>query len=95
MKVDTAWVHRVATLARLRISEESARRLATELGAVIEYVDALSSADLSGLADTEPAVNPIRRNDTVQTFENESLAAHAAERVGEEVTIHAAVETPS
>lgn len=49
MSVDTATVARIATLARLRVSEDDAKRLVGELNGILEWVEQLDSLDTEGV----------------------------------------------
>jgi aspartyl-tRNA(Asn)/glutamyl-tRNA(Gln) amidotransferase subunit C len=49
MAVSKADVRHVAALARLAVDDEEAGRLATELTGILEHMDTLRTADLSGV----------------------------------------------
>jgi aspartyl-tRNA(Asn)/glutamyl-tRNA(Gln) amidotransferase subunit C len=49
MAVSRADVLHVAALARLAVDHDEAERLATELTGILEHMDALRTADLSGV----------------------------------------------
>jgi aspartyl-tRNA(Asn)/glutamyl-tRNA(Gln) amidotransferase subunit C len=49
MSVDTATVKKVASLARIAISDEDAARLAPELNNILGWVEQLGEVDTSGV----------------------------------------------
>jgi aspartyl-tRNA(Asn)/glutamyl-tRNA(Gln) amidotransferase subunit C len=52
MAIDRAEVRRIAELARLELTTEAEERMAAELSAVLEFVDALNQLDLTGCEPT-------------------------------------------
>jgi aspartyl-tRNA(Asn)/glutamyl-tRNA(Gln) amidotransferase subunit C len=53
-------VHRVASLARLRLTDEEADRMTGELEQILEYVETLRELDTDGIAPTAHAIRPDR-----------------------------------
>jgi aspartyl-tRNA(Asn)/glutamyl-tRNA(Gln) amidotransferase subunit C len=49
MQVDEATVRRIARLARIRITDEEARGLESELSGILEWVKQLEEVDTSGV----------------------------------------------
>ena len=49
MQVDAAAVHRIARLARIKVTEEEAKALETELSGILEWVKQLDEVDTSGV----------------------------------------------
>jgi aspartyl-tRNA(Asn)/glutamyl-tRNA(Gln) amidotransferase subunit C len=49
MQVDEATVKRIARLARIRITEEEARSLETELSGILAWVEQLDEVDVTGV----------------------------------------------
>jgi len=49
MSVDTATVKRVASLARIRVTDEEAANLEGELNAILGFVEQLSEVDVEGV----------------------------------------------
>lgn len=49
MSVDTATVKRVASLARIRVSDDEAASLEGELNAILGFVEQLSEVDVEGV----------------------------------------------
>ena len=56
MSVDLATVRRIARLARIAVSDDEARRLTSELSAILDWVDELNEVDVAGV---EPMVSVI------------------------------------
>ena len=60
-------VEELAQLARLRLGEDELERLRGELGAILEYVDALRAVDTEGVVPMTHAVPldcPVRPDDS-------------------------------
>ena len=49
MTVDSALVHRIAHLARIKVEEAEVERLGRELSAILAFVEELNSVDVSGV----------------------------------------------
>ncbi|CAM3398418.1 MULTISPECIES: Asp-tRNA(Asn)/Glu-tRNA(Gln) amidotransferase subunit GatC [Sphingomonas] len=49
MSVDTATVKKIASLARIAITEEDATRLAPELGNILGWIEQLGEVDTQGV----------------------------------------------
>lgn len=67
MSVDAATVRRVARLARIKVSDEEARRMTGELNSILGFVEQLNEVDV---ADVEPmtavvAISMRQRDDVV------------------------------
>lgn len=78
--LDRAQVLHVASLARLRCSEEEVRRMASELSKVLEHIDKIGQLDLDGVLPTShavAAVNPLRADEPEPSLPEE-LALQAA-----------------
>ena len=64
--MDSKTVRRVATLARLRVGEDEAAKVATEMQSILGFVDQLSKVDVEGVeAMTTPAAGatPLRADE--------------------------------
>jgi aspartyl-tRNA(Asn)/glutamyl-tRNA(Gln) amidotransferase subunit C len=59
MSLDRAAVRHIATLARIRVSDEQADALVGDLGAILAWVEQLSEVDTSGV---EPMASVVARN---------------------------------
>jgi aspartyl-tRNA(Asn)/glutamyl-tRNA(Gln) amidotransferase subunit C len=68
MSVDTATVRRIASLARIAISDEEAQRLAPELGNILDWIEQLSEVDTADVAPMTAVIpNHLRLRDDVVT----------------------------
>jgi aspartyl-tRNA(Asn)/glutamyl-tRNA(Gln) amidotransferase subunit C len=59
MSLDRAAVRHIATLARIRVSDEQADALVGDLGAILAWVEQLSEVDTGGV---EPMASVVARN---------------------------------
>lgn len=59
MSVDQATVRRIATLARIAVSEDEVPHLQGELNAILDFVAELDSVDVSGV-EPMTSVTPMR-----------------------------------
>ncbi|HEX3066235.1 MAG TPA: Asp-tRNA(Asn)/Glu-tRNA(Gln) amidotransferase subunit GatC [Dongiaceae bacterium] len=59
MSLDRAAVRHIATLARIRVSDEQADALVGDLGAILAWVEQLGEVDTSGV---EPMASVVARN---------------------------------
>jgi len=67
MSVDLATVKRVASLARIAVSEEEAERMVGELNGILGFVEQLSEVDVNGV-EPMTSVTPLvmrKRTDVV------------------------------
>ncbi len=68
MSVDTATVRRIASLARIAISEEEAQRLTPELGNILDWIEQLGEVDTAGVEPMTAVIpNHLRLRDDVVT----------------------------
>ena len=66
MSVDTATVKKIASLARLAITDEDAQRLAPELGNILHWIEQLGEVDTSGVEPVTAVIaNTLRLRDDV------------------------------
>jgi len=77
-KITIKQVEHVANLARLRFDEEEKKRLAEQLGSILEYIDQLNKLDTTDVEPTSHAI-PVKnvvREDVVKTSftQDEALA---------------------
>jgi aspartyl-tRNA(Asn)/glutamyl-tRNA(Gln) amidotransferase subunit C len=82
-RIARAEVERVASLARLSVSDEEADRLAAELDSLLEYVETLRQVDTDGIEPTShviPMATPMRRDRPVPSLDPELALANAPER---------------
>ena len=72
MSVDTATVKKVASLARIAISDADAERLAPELNNILGWIEQLGEVDTSGVAPMTAVIpNQLRLRDDVVTDGND------------------------
>ncbi|TGX52172.1 Asp-tRNA(Asn)/Glu-tRNA(Gln) amidotransferase subunit GatC [Sphingomonas gei] len=68
MSVDTATVKKVASLARIAISDSDAERLAPELNNILGWIEQLSEVDTSSVEPTTAVIpNTLRLREDVVT----------------------------
>ena len=80
--VSRADVERVASLARLSLSDEEAERLVVELDSLLAYVETLQELDTSGIAPTSHPISlptPMRDDQSVAVMDPELAVANAPE----------------
>ena len=73
-------VAKIATLARLALSEEEMSQLGTELDAIVHYVELLSEVDVEGIEPTAHATlvtNVVRPDAQGTCMEQEDMLANA------------------
>jgi aspartyl-tRNA(Asn)/glutamyl-tRNA(Gln) amidotransferase subunit C len=71
MSVDTATVKKVASLARIAISDAEIERLAPELSNILGWIEQLGEVDTSGVAPMTAVIpNHLRLRDDVVTDGN-------------------------
>lgn len=84
--IDREEVKKVASLARLNITEEEEISFTTQLNSILEYFDQLSELDTTNVKPTTRAieVSNITRTDTLTPFPaKEDLLKAAPEQQGE------------
>ena len=68
MSVDTKTVKKVASLARIAITDDDAERLAPELSQILGWIEQLGEVDTSGVEPTTAVIpNSLRLRDDVVT----------------------------
>ena len=66
MSVDTATVKRIASLARIAITDEDAARMAPELGNILGWIEMLEEVDTTGIEPMTAVIpNTLRLRDDV------------------------------
>ncbi|MFO0948795.1 MAG: Asp-tRNA(Asn)/Glu-tRNA(Gln) amidotransferase subunit GatC [Planctomycetota bacterium] len=79
-------VAKVASLARLHLTEEETGRMSHDLGAILEYVDQLNEVDTSGiepLAHCLPIQNIFREDEVRPSLPVDEALANAPKRSGD------------
>ncbi len=80
MSVDTATVKKIASLARIAITDEEAAKLAPELGNILGWIEQLGEVDVTGVEPMTAVIpNHLRLRDDVVTDGNvrEAVLANA------------------
>ncbi|MEE2678769.1 MAG: Asp-tRNA(Asn)/Glu-tRNA(Gln) amidotransferase subunit GatC [Myxococcota bacterium] len=88
-------VERIAALARLALTDAEADRAATELAAILGYVELLQSVDTEGVAPTQHVLSlatPVRDDAAVASIEPELAVANAPERSGTAFVVPKVIE---
>lgn len=82
MAVDPTTVDYVASLAKLRLSEEERRRMVEDLGRILEYVEQIQQLDLSEVPPTKHVIEilDVARSDEARpSLPRETALANAPE----------------
>jgi aspartyl-tRNA(Asn)/glutamyl-tRNA(Gln) amidotransferase subunit C len=71
MSVDTATVKKIASLARIAITDEEAAKLAPELGNILGWIEQLGEVDVTGVEPMTAVIpNHLRLREDVVTDGN-------------------------
>ena len=95
MALDPATVRRIATLARIRVSEPEAITLMGELNAIFGWIEQLNEVDVSNVEPLSGAANMAMkmREDVVSDGGyTERILANAPDRVGDFFAVPKVVE---
>jgi aspartyl-tRNA(Asn)/glutamyl-tRNA(Gln) amidotransferase subunit C len=79
-KITIKQVEHVANLARLRFDEEEKKRLAEQLGSILEYIDQLNKLDTTNVEPTSHAIpvkNVVRKDVMKPSFTQDEALANA------------------
>lgn len=85
MKLSHEEVLKIASLSRLELSSAEVETYATQLSAILDYVDKLNRLDVSGIEPTAHAVmvpTPFRKDEAAQDPTMEKSLANAPDREG-------------
>lgn len=80
MKITNDEVLHVASLARLKLSEEEAKRLETDMAGIIEFADKLNELDTEGVVATAHAIpmqNAFRADEVKPSFDRREILKNA------------------
>ena len=80
MKITNDEVLHVASLARLKLSEEEAKRLETDMAGIIEFADKLNELDTKGVVPTAHAIpmqNAFRADEVKPSFDRREILKNA------------------
>lgn len=78
-------IKHVAKLARIALTDEEVERFGTQLGALLEHVDALGELDVASVAATAQVVelrNVTREDESADCLDRETLLGAAPQRQG-------------
>ncbi|HEY6771203.1 MAG TPA: Asp-tRNA(Asn)/Glu-tRNA(Gln) amidotransferase subunit GatC [Solirubrobacterales bacterium] len=78
--IDREQVEHVATLARLKLTEEELERMAGELSGILEHVDRISELDLEGVEPTSHVIaleNVLRPDQPRPSWERDEMLERA------------------
>ena len=69
-KIGTTQVRRIAKLARINLTDDEVAQMSVELGAIVEFVEQLSSIDVDGIPPTDQVTGlvDVWREDMVKAF---------------------------
>jgi aspartyl-tRNA(Asn)/glutamyl-tRNA(Gln) amidotransferase subunit C len=82
-KIGVTQVQRVASLARIGLSDEEAAKMAVEIGRIVGFVEQLQAVDISGIEPTDQVTGlvDVWREDVVKPgLSREALLANAPEQ---------------
>ncbi len=88
-------IHRVATLARLRLTDAEASQFSAQLGKILDYVNVLEKHDLSGVepsAHAMPVFDVWRADESRPGFTQEQALANAPRKTADQFVIGKVVE---
>jgi len=94
-RISRAEVERIASLARLSLSDAESDRLAGELDTILEYVETLSEVEIEGVEPTAhviPLATPLREDRAVAPMDPELAVANAPERSGSAFVVPKVIE---
>lgn len=95
MSLDLATVRRIATLARIRLKDEEAVRLQTELNSILGWIEQLNEVNVDDVQPMTGAVHmALKMREDVVTDGGyaEQVLANAPERIGEFFAVPKVVE---
>jgi aspartyl-tRNA(Asn)/glutamyl-tRNA(Gln) amidotransferase subunit C len=77
MKIDRAEARRIAKLAHLEFDDAALDRMASEMTAILEYIDHLREADVEGSAAAAEGSTPLRDDEIRPSIARESAQRNA------------------
>ncbi len=95
MSSPTLDIQRIATLSRLRLSEQEGQQYAAQLGKILDYMQTLEKHDLSGVepsAHATPVFDVWREDEPVPGFTCEQALANAPRKTADQFMIGKVVE---
>lgn len=88
-------IHRVATLARLTLSEDEAVRYAAQLDGILTYIDTLTRYNLEGVEPTAhamPVYDVLRADEAHPGFTQDQALSNAPKRTTDQFQISKVIE---
>jgi aspartyl-tRNA(Asn)/glutamyl-tRNA(Gln) amidotransferase subunit C len=95
MSLTREQVRHVAHLARLALTPEDEERFSRQLGGILEYVERLQQADVTGvepMAHSVPMNGPERSDVVLPSLARDEALAAAPQRVGDGVAVPKIIE---
>lgn len=95
MSLDLATVRRIAALARIRVEDDEAERLQSELNSILGWIEQLNEVNIEGVDPLTGATHmALKMRDDVVTDGGypEKILANAPERIGEFFAVPKVVE---
>jgi aspartyl-tRNA(Asn)/glutamyl-tRNA(Gln) amidotransferase subunit C len=95
MSLDPAAVRRIASLARLRVTDEQVTQIQSELNGILGWIDQLNEVDVTGIEPlTGGALMAMRMREDVVTDggQAEAVLSNAPDRDGPFYTVPKVVE---
>ena len=90
MKITREEIQKVASLARLQLSESEIERMTEQLGTILSYVKKLDEVDTEGVpvtTHTQQVVNAFREDVAKPSLERDAVLRNAPEDNGESFTV--------
>ncbi|MDJ0851113.1 MAG: Asp-tRNA(Asn)/Glu-tRNA(Gln) amidotransferase subunit GatC [Myxococcota bacterium] len=94
-RISRAEVERIASLARLSLSDAEAERMASELDTILGYVETLGEVDTAGIEPTShviPLATPLREDRAVPPLDPEQAVANAPAHEGTAFVVPKVIE---
>jgi aspartyl-tRNA(Asn)/glutamyl-tRNA(Gln) amidotransferase subunit C len=95
MSLDPATVRRIASLARIRVTDDEIDRLRGELNGILAWIEQLNEVDVTGvepLTDSAQAALKLRDDVANDGAYPEKILANAPDRIGEFYAVPKVVE---
>ncbi len=95
MSLDPATVRRIATLARIRVTEDEVPRLQAEMNAILGWIEQLNEVNVDGiepLAGASLRALPMRADVVTDGGYPEQVLGNAPERIGQFYAVPKVVE---
>ncbi len=83
MKISKKQVLHVATLARLKLNDDTVEKISGQVADILNYVDTLGQVDTSGIAPTSHAIsltNALRNDEASVPLDRVDALANAPEK---------------